>query len=279
MTKCSADSFVEIIDLIHKLRAPGGCPWDRKQTAVSIKPYLLEETHELAEAIDQGHVANIREELGDLYFQISFIALLFEEEGQFTVKDVLDGIIAKMVRRHPHVFTDEEFASDEAIRQNWQKIKAQEKKEKAAQEEESSNVDVPRSLPGLNRSQRVSARVAAHGFEWPDNVSLMAKFSEECQELHEAVSGRNKEEISEEIGDVLFMLVNICRRHDLYGEDIIHQATDKFINRFETMEGLCAKDKTSLAEENSAAQLRYWQRAKEELATPAEAATGGKEKG
>lgn len=128
--KTPAALFTELIEIIEKLRGPEGCPWDKKQSPQSLKPYLLEETHELAEAIDAADGDHIKEELGDLFFQISFLALLHQEKKQFTIADSLQGIIDKMVRRHPHVFTDEVFASDEAIRQNWQKIKAQEKKEK-----------------------------------------------------------------------------------------------------------------------------------------------------
>ncbi len=254
----SANSFLELIDIIKKLRAPNGCPWDKKQTAKSLKPYLLEETHELVEAIDLEDVDNVREELGDLYFQISFLALLYEEKGLFSIQDTLNGIVEKMTRRHPHVFTDEEFGSEEEIRQNWQKIKAQEKKEKAS----NYSVDVPKSLPALNRAQRVSARVAAHGFEWPDDASLHAKFKEESDELQEALEKGNKDAISEEIGDVLFMLVNICRRHDFYGEDIMHQATDKFIQRYQTMAELIKDDDKALAKLDSKAHLHYWQEAK-----------------
>jgi MazG family protein len=256
--KETSELFLELLEIIKKLRAPDGCPWDKKQTPASFKPYLLEETHELAEAIDKDDPHHIKEELGDLFFQISFLTLLYEEQQLFTMSEALQAIIDKMIRRHPHVFTDEKFASEEAIRQNWQKIKASEKKQ-----EKPDLIDVPKSLPALNRAQRVSSRVAAHGFEWPDTSTLVAKFQEECGELVEAVSDGDKKQISEELGDVFFMLINICRRHDLYGEDIMHQATDKFIRRYTGMERLINEDGKSMTDLSSNDHLRYWQQSKE----------------
>lgn len=262
MTKI-ADSFLALLQIINRLRAPDGCPWDKKQTPQSLKPYLLEETHELVEAIDSGDTDNIREELGDLYFQISFLALLYEEQGLFSVDDTLGSIIAKMTRRHPHVFTDEKFTSEEEIRQNWQKIKATEKKTKTNSE---YSVDVPRSLPALNRAQRVSSRVAAHGFEWPDDRTMHDKLQEEYEELLEALASADQSKISEEMGDVMFMLINICRRNDLYGEDIMQQATDKFIQRYETMAELVKNNNKDLTNLTSNEQLSFWQQAKKKIA-------------
>lgn len=256
--KEKSELFTKLIDIIRQLRAPDGCPWDKKQTPESFKPYLLEETHELSEAMSTGDPHHIKEELGDLFFQITFLALLYEEENLFTMTDALQGIIDKMIRRHPHVFTDEEFESDEAIRKNWQKIKATEKKQ-----ETSDLIDVPKSLPALNRAQRVSSRVASHGFEWPDNKTLLRKFKEEAQELDEAVQSGNKRDIAEELGDVFFMLINICRRHDLYGEDIMNKATDKFIRRYTAMDELITKKGQSITNLESSDHLRYWLEVKE----------------
>ncbi len=260
--KDQSELFLELLEIIKKLRAPDGCPWDQKQTPASIKPYLLEETHELSEAIDNGDPDHIKEELGDVFFQISFLTLLHEEKNLFTMADALQAIIDKMIRRHPHVFTDEKFESEEAIRKNWQKIKAAEKKQGDTQEK-TELIDVPKSLPSLNRAQRVSSRAAAHGFEWPDTETLLEKFREEALELEEAVRSEDKEHIAEELGDVFFMLINICRRHNLYGEDIMHQATDKFIRRYTGMERLIRNDGKSITELNSKDHLCYWQQTKE----------------
>ncbi len=253
-----SELFIQLLEIIKKLRAPDGCPWDQKQTPESFKPYLLEETHELSEAIDLGDPHHIKEELGDLFFQISFLTLLYEDQGLFTLSDALEAIIEKMTRRHPHVFTDEKFESEDAIRKNWQKIKAEEKKQ-----EKNDLIDVPKSLPSLNRAQRVSSRAAAHGFEWPDQETLVNKFQEESAELVDAVRSGDQKHIAEELGDVFFMLINICRRHDLYGEDIMHKATDKFIRRYVSMDTLMKRDDKNITSVNSDEHLRYWLKAKE----------------
>ncbi len=255
--KEQAELFVELIEIIKQLRAPDGCPWDKKQTPESLKPYVLEETHELCEAIDSGDALHIKEELGDVFFQLTFLACMHEEKNLFTMADALQAIIDKMIRRHPHVFTDEIFESEEAIRKNWQKIKAAEKKP-----EKTDLLDVPRSLPALNRAQRVSSRAAAHGFEWPDNQTLLEKFQEESRELVEAVQSGDTKDIAEEAGDLFFMLINICRRHNLYGEDIMHQATDKFIRRYTGMDSLIQKDGKNITRLSSKEHLHYWQQTK-----------------
>ena len=169
----------------------------------------------------------------------------------------LDQKIDKMIRRHPHVFTDEKFESEEAIRKNWQKIKAAEKKQ-----QKSDLIDVPKSLPALNRAQRVSSRAASHGFEWPDTKTLLDKFKEESQELVEAVQNGTKEGIVEELGDVFFMLVNICRRNDLYSEDIMHKATDNFINRYTIMDTMIKESGKNITELSSDDHVSYWVKAK-----------------
>lgn len=253
----SAEKFNELLDLITKLRTPEGCPWDKKQTPQSFKPYLLEETHELSEAIDSGDLDHIKEELGDLFFQVSFLGVLYEEAGDFPIDDCLQAIIDKMIRRHPHVFTDEIFDSDEAIRQNWQKIKAKEK-------ETSPNdiIDVPKSLPALTRAQRVSSRIANQGFDWLSDEQLMAKLSEEMEELKEAVTQDKEEDIKEEIGDVLIMLINLCRRKGFYSEDLMHESVDGFIKRFATMTQLVTEQHENLTDLSDKEKVAYWRRAK-----------------
>ncbi len=253
----TTEKFNELLGLITKLRTPKGCPWDRKQTPKSFKPYLLEETHELSEAIDSGNIDHIKEELGDLFFQVSFLGILYEEAGDFPVDDCLQGIIDKMTRRHPHVFTDEKFASEEAIRQNWQKIKAGEK-EKA----KSDIIDVPKSLPALTRAQRVSSRIANQGFEWSSDKQLMAKFSEEVAELQQAVENNNEENIREEIGDVLIMLINLSRRKGFYTEDLLHGSVDNFITRFTVMTNLITEKQENLTDLSDAEKVDYWRQAK-----------------
>lgn len=253
----SSQKINDLITLITKLRGPNGCPWDQKQTPESFKPYLLEETHELAEAIDSGDIDHIKEELGDLFFQASFLGNLYAEAGHFTIDDCIEGIIEKMIRRHPHVFTDEKFASAEAIRRNWQKIKADEKKK-----EPSDIIDVPKSLPALTRAQRVSSRIANQGFEWSSDGQLMQKLQEEMAELQVAVKENNDKNMKEEIGDVLIMLVNLCRRKGFYSEDLMHDSVDGFIERFSTMTTLMDEKQDTLADLSDAEKIACWREAK-----------------
>ena len=259
----SSDKFKQLLDIIKSLRAPDGCPWDKKQTPESFKPYLLEETHELIEAIDKKEDNHIKEEIGDLYFQLGFLSTLYSEQQKFDIEDSLDAIISKMIRRHPHVFTDEKFSSAEEIKKNWQKIKDKERKSK----HEVKSIDVPKTLPSLVRAQRVSNRAAAHGFEWPDNPTMMAKFDEEVNELKEAVAKDNNEKIADELGDVFFMLINICRRFELSSEDIMHNSTSKFIKRFTLMESLLIEDNLEITTSSAEQHLQYWQLAKEKIST------------
>ena len=255
----SIEKFKELVDLITKLRTPEGCPWDQKQTPASFKPYLLEETHELSEAIDSGQIEHIKEELGDLFFQVSFLGVLYEESGDFTIEACLQSIIDKMVRRHPHVFTDEVFESEEAIRQNWQKIKAGEKEKK-----QNDIIDVPKSLPALTRAQRVSSRIANQGFEWASDEQLMAKLGEEVAELQQAVITNNDAHIKEEIGDVLLMLTNLCRRKGYYTEDLMHDSVDNFINRFASMTDHIHQNNATLTTLSDTEKIHYWRKAKDQ---------------
>lgn len=253
----SSQKINELITLIAKLRAPDGCPWDQKQTPESFKPYLLEETHELAEAIDSGNMDHIKEELGDLFFQTNFLGTLYEEAGHFTIDECIQGIIEKMTRRHPHVFTDEKFESEEAIRHNWQKIKASEKKK-----EQHDIIDLPKSLPALTRAQRISGRIASQGFEWSSDEQLMNKLGEEIEELQQAVKENNDEHMQEEIGDVLIMLINLCRRKGFYTEDLMHSSMDKFIERFTTMTKLIDNAENKLVDLSDEEKVACWREAK-----------------
>ncbi len=255
----SSTKFSELLQLIRQLRGPQGCPWDQKQTPASFKPYLLEETHELSEAIDSGNIDHIKEELGDLFFQVGFLGSLYEDAGQFKIDDCLQSIINKMIHRHPHVFTDEKFESNEAIRRNWQKIKASEKEKK-----QSDIIDVPKSLPSLTRAQRVSSRIANQGFEWQCDEQLMDKLSEEVNELQQAVKNKDQANIKEEIGDVLIMLINLSRRKGFYAEDIMHESVDNFIKRFSTMTDLIKQQKESLVQLTDKEMVTYWRKAKKQ---------------
>lgn len=256
----TAQNFLKLQELVATLRHPDGCPWDRKQTPESFKSYLLEESHELLEAIEQNSPDHIKEELGDLLFQLVFLNQLYEEQGCFTLAEVIEGIIEKMVRRHPHVFGDEKVSSEAEQRQNWQKIKAKEKKTAASHSDLLKAV--PRSLPALRRAQRVSERAAQTGFDWRHQREIFAKLEEEIDEFRQALAAQDQENMVEELGDILFMLVNLGRFANINTEDALQAATAKFIRRFAKMEKQLENSDHSLPDLNTEQLLALWTAAK-----------------
>jgi MazG family protein len=255
--------FEALRQIIIRLRQPDGCPWDIKQTPESFKSYVIEETHELLEAIDTNDPLLVKEELGDLLFQVVFINQLFEEQGHFTLSEVIDSIMEKMIARHPHVFGDEVVSSDEEQRLRWNQIKAQEKKEPKAVADLLGNV--PKSLPSLRRAQRVSERAASNGFEWQDTNHAFAKLHEEVAELHEVIAYGTNEQISEELGDALFMLVNLGRLTRINSEDALQATINKFIRRFSLLEQKAKATGRTIADLSFAEQLVLWEEAKKDL--------------
>lgn len=253
--------FQELLEIVSKLRSPDGCPWDKKQTPQSMKPYLLEESHELAEAIDSNIPDHIKEELGDLFFQLSLISLMYEEQNKFTVSDALQAISEKMIRRHPHVFENKSFSSPEELRQNWLKIKSEEKKEDQAS---SSKIDVPKSLPALNRAQRVTYRAARNGFHWHGSSAIMSDISSKIELLSKAVDKKQQHEIRSLLGETLFMIVELGRLFELYCEDILQETTTSFVKRYHKMEKM-VMDGTGkkLNDIESETQQQYWQKSQE----------------
>ncbi len=252
--------FEELQQIVATLRQPGGCPWDIRQTPSSFKSYLLEEAHELLEAIDRDQPALIKEELGDLLFQLLFINQMFEEQGKFTLSEVIAAIIHKMIQRHPHVYGDEVVDTEEDQRRRWNEIKAQEKKEPKSVADLLANV--PKSLPGLRRAQRVSERAAHNGFEWRDREQALAKLSEEVGELNEAIHHGTPAHIAEELGDCLFMLVNLGRLTKTNSEEALQATTDKFISRFTQLEQKAKASGCTVADLPFAEQLALWHEVK-----------------
>ena len=254
----------ELQEIIISLRKPGGCPWDRKQTPDSFKSYLIEEAHELLEAVDQNDPNQIREELGDMLFQLVFLNQLFEEQGLFSLSDVIHTINEKMINRHPHVFGDEEVFSEEDQRRRWNQIKAKEKDE--TKSVSSLLANVPKSLPGLRRAQRVSERAAHNGFEWQDINAALAKLEEEVAELKEAIHGSDQESIAEELGDTIFVLVNLGRLTKINSEDALHGATNKFIKRFSHLEKKITRSGKKIDDISYQGLIELWTSVKKELA-------------
>jgi len=220
---------------MHRLRAPGGCPWDAEQTHSSLKQYVIEEAYELVEAIDSGSDEHMREELGDLLLQVVFHAELGSERSVFEIRDVIDGLCEKLVRRHPHVFADAHVGSSEEVVLNWDRIKAQEKAGKNP-EPVSALTGVPRALPALLRAHRIGQKAAAAGFDWDDAAGVREKLKEEVHELDIALANGASGEIAAELGDVLFTVVSLARRVGVQAETVLHAALDRFENRFRHME-------------------------------------------
>ena len=228
--------FQTLVDIVAGLRAPGGCPWDREQTHETLKRTLLEEAHEVLEAIDSRDPSVLTEELGDLLVQIAFHADIAREAGQFEMSDVVERINRKLIRRHPHVFGSETVADAREVERNWERIKAE---ERAASGTRKSPVDgIPASLPALAASQLMQDRVARAGFEWDDVSGVLDKLAEEIEEFRQAES---REEITHELGDIFFVLVNLARWLDVHAEDVLRQANGRFRSRYLGMEELAAR--------------------------------------
>ncbi len=255
------EDLKELVELMARLRGPEGCPWDRKQTPESLKPFLLEESYEVIDALDEKDPAKIREELGDLLFQIIFHARLSEEQGQFTIRDVIGTIHEKMVRRHPHVFGDEKVETAQEVIANWEEIK---KKEKGHDERRSLLEGVPRSMPSLIRAHKVQERAARVGFDWNRLDEALPKLDEEIAEFKESLRTENAAKIEEELGDVFFTLVNLSRFLDLDPEEALRKTIGKFIRRFRYIEEKAAGAGRNLKDMTLDEMEALWQEAKGE---------------
>lgn len=244
-----------------QLRAPGGCPWDRKQTFDSVKPYTLEETYEVLDAIDARDWEGLREELGDFLLQAVFYAEMAADEGLFTIGDSLDAINEKLVRRHPHVFGSGTAETPEDVKQRWDEIKAGEKAGREKEEDGSSVLDgVPRSLPALMEAEKVSRKAAEQGFDWPSTEGVLEKLVEEARELvaareaGAAAAGAGREDgyaaVEHEVGDLLFTLVNLARKLKVDPEQALRKTTGRFRRRYRHVErGVAAKGGVATLEE------------------------------
>lgn len=232
--------------IVDQLRSPGGCPWDLEQTRESLRPFLLEEAHEVAEAIVTGDSQEICEELGDLLMNIFLQARIAEENSQFTLEEIASGISDKLVRRHPHVFGEATAADPQAVREQWEKIK---REEKATTEERSTIRPLPASLPALARADRIGKMVAEVGFDWPNADGAMQKVEEEIRELSEAITQSHLDAIEHEIGDLLFAVSSVARKHGLDPEVALNKSLTRFEGRFRHVDAqLGDRSKASLEE-------------------------------
>ena len=225
-------SFQTLVDILQRLRAPGGCPWDREQTHASLKRHLLEECYEVLEAIDQSNSDKLAEELGDLLVQVAFHSQIASEEGEFLVEDVLNKANDKLIRRHPHVFGDAKAVDAREVEYQWERLK------KAEDSSRSPVTGIPGDLPALANAELLQDRVVRAGFDWEDVSGVVDKVVEEVDELRKAKAG---EEVVHELGDLLFTLVNLGRWLGIHAEDALRQANHRFSRRYVTMESLASQ--------------------------------------
>lgn len=252
--------YYDLVAVMQRLRAPGGCPWDREQTHESLKADLIEECYELNDAIDEQDDAHIVEELGDVLMDVVFHSVIADEQGRFNENDVADGIVKKMIYRHPHVFGSEKAESSTDVLKRWDELKQKEKNQKTQKEVLCA---VPKRFPALMRSAKVQKRAGKVGFDWSNANEALPKVYEELEELKAAMNGSGN--LSEEAGDLLFAAVNVIRLLGLDPEQLLHDASDKFISRFGRMEELAKADGFELSELSLAEQDVYWEKAKKSL--------------
>lgn len=250
----------DLLAIIKLLRSENGCPWDKKQTHSSLKRNLIEETYEVIEAIDENSPEHLREELGDVLLQVVFHAEIESENNNFDFLDVVNEICQKLIYRHPHVFSDVSVKSSEEVLDNWDKLKMKSKK----QETMSQAMDcVCKALPSLIRSEKIQKKASKVGFDWPSPISAFEKIVEETKELKFAIKNNDQNNIEEEIGDLLFSVVNVSRLLNKDSEQLLHKCCDKFISRFKLVENLAKSSHKNLSSMPFEEMEKLWELAKE----------------
>jgi len=254
--------------LMQILRDPHtGCPWDREQRYGTISPYTIEEAYEVADAVERGDMADLKEELGDLLFQVIFFTQMSAEDKLFGFDDVCDDLTRKMVRRHPHIFGNEAQRKDAAHQTHaWEAMKAQEREAKGQTQDNTSLLDnVPLGLPALTRAEKLQKRAARVGFDWPSLDGVMDKITEEAQELVDAHKDGYQDNIEDEIGDLLFSVANLARKMGVAPETALRRTNHKFTSRFQYIEAQAAHNNTAIEELSLDQMEAYWQEAKDKL--------------
>lgn len=266
--------FDELVSVMARLRAPGGCPWDREQTYASLAQYLLEETYETFDAIEEadqtGNTVNLREELGDILLQVVFHSTIAKEKGDFTIDEVVAGVTQKLVLRHPHVFGDKKLETANDVLQNWDELKKSER-EASGKEEKSKNSileDVTSHFPALLEAQKLTKKAAKVGFDWENAEQIFDKLNEEMAELQKEVLERNNDKIEEEIGDLLFAAVNLARKLEVDAETALKRTNRKFRQRFEFIETELKDKGKSLADSDLQEMDALWNEAKNKAPKP-----------
>lgn len=261
-------SFDELVAVMARLRAPGGCPWDHEQTYASLSQYLLEEAYETFDAIQEadatGDTTNLREELGDLLLQVVFHSTIGAERGDFTIDDVSAGVTQKLILRHPHVFGDKKLARAEDVLDNWDQLKADERAASGKAEKNHDSIldEVPVHFPGLLEALKVTKKAAKVGFDWENKEQIFAKLDEEVGELRQAIESGDIEHTAEEIGDLLFVIVNLARHLDVEPETALKKTNRKFRERFKFIEEQLKLDGKTLEGSSVEEMDALWDKAK-----------------
>lgn len=271
MADTAGARFDRLVEVMRTLRSPAGCPWDREQTLRSLRPFVLEETYELLDALDRGDVDALREELGDVLFEAVFLAQIADENGRFSIADAIQSIVDKLVRRHPHVFTPDgrpladgpDPLTSSTVIEKWEELKARERAA-APKPDQTILSGVPRALPSLLRAYELSARAAAVGFDWDQANDVLAKIDEEVAELRDVVvrEPHDPARLEDEMGDLLFSIVNLARKLGIEPEAALRVANDKFQRRFEWMEREMRCDDVPMRDAGSERLEQYWRLAK-----------------
>ncbi|MBK6724132.1 MAG: nucleoside triphosphate pyrophosphohydrolase [Acidobacteria bacterium] len=267
-----SQSFDELVAVMQRLRAPGGCPWDHEQTYASLSQYLLEEAYETFDAIQEadatGDTTNLREELGDLLLQVVFHSTIGAERGDFTIDDVSAGVTKKLILRHPHVFGDKKLSRAQDVLDNWDQLKADERAAsgKAERVRESILDEVPVHFPGLLETLKVTKKAAKVGFDWENQEQIFAKIDEETAELRSAINSGDTENIAEEVGDLLFAVVNLARHLDVEPETALKKTNRKFRDRFKFIEEQLKLEGKTLEDSNLEEMDALWNKAKAKTA-------------
>jgi MazG family protein len=251
--------FENLREIVAQLRAPGGCPWDREQTNASLSPKIVEEVYEVVAAIQENDDVNLREELGDVLLLVLMHAEIAAEQERFNIDEVIETITAKLIRRHPHVFGESDVSDSLGVVRQWDAIKLEEKRTR----KENYLDEVGAALPALMRAQKVQKKAAHVHFDWPNASDVIAKVEEELEETKQAIASRNSESIADEIGDLLFAVVNLARKNGLDAESVLQQATDKFGKRFARLEQELQRNGKKLGEANLTEMDAIWNRVKD----------------
>ena len=251
-----ANSFLALVKIMDELRAQ--CPWDKKQTIHTLRPLTIEETYELADAITDNDWRGVKEELGDLLLHLLFYAKIGTEENKFTLQEVIEGISAKLIHRHPHIYSDVKVADEEEVKRNWEKLKIKEGKTSVLG-------GVPPSLPAIVKATRIQEKAKQVGFEWDNKEDVWAKVKEEMEELQEAIQTKQQADIEEEFGDILFSLANYARFLQVDAEGALEKTNKKFIRRFQEMEKIAIAAGKSLSEMTLLEMDSIWNEVKQQM--------------